>query len=531
MAEGVAVELEEVVRALSAIDSNLSAIREAAVESVPVNSALVDICAQLAAEIEAGAEIDKLDQLCGFEDFASQVVVPPTLLTERKRAQLAKFVLHAHRGVQSRLLAEACARADVSDAVIRAQEEAVAARSALIWQHKRTLARSDHEPIRATLRGLNWQLRVCSHNVQELVRDGVSTYVSSMPFVGVKAERGADGVNGAGKLLMSAILDYECVRQQQLQAVLHLLANELGETRGTEGGSGTESGRNGGSVYDGHTSQADAVLLQEVSTGLLAEICAVASSRGWHVHHSLVPPESAVTSKPGSCCALTCVVTRSASSRSLTIEPDIVVDVPRLRSSGFRTRRFATVTLGSMPVTAADGAADNESAGSPSLVPPVTLVSVHVLHSPDSIMSGADRQPTNAEHIWQAVVEIAATLAHRIAAGGIILAVGDFNGPLCFCPAESAAPPLNPSAPERADLVRQVPQRLRDVRRSGIGASESVLIDENVDSYASEALPCNGFCAISPDSATQFGTPLAVDGAVLLSSERLDLQVVADPPA
>ena len=103
--------------------------------------------------------------------------------------------------------------------------------------------------------------------------------------------------------------------------------------------------------------------------------------------------------------------------------------------------------------------------------------------------------------------------------------------PLCFCPAESAAPPLNPSAPEWADLVRQLPQRLLDVRRSGIGASESVLIDDNVDSYASEALPCNGFCAISPDSATQFGTPLAVDGAVLLSSERLDLQVVADPPA
>ena len=234
--------LEALVRGLSAIEVQLASSREAAIEPIPADLSLEALCGQVATQLEAGLAHE---QLPAFAEVAARVCVPPALLKDDKRANLAKFVANAPRTVRAKRLAEARTKAERSQAVITAMAKAAAARADLVWRHRSLLARSDHAPIRATLRGCGWAIRVSSHNVQELVLDGVSTYVASMPFVGGRAER-SGGVVGAGKLLLSAILDQDAVRQQQEHAVLDFVAKELGEGGGGEGGGGEGGGGEGG---------------------------------------------------------------------------------------------------------------------------------------------------------------------------------------------------------------------------------------------------------------------------------------------
>ena len=250
---------------------------------------------------------------------------------------------------------------------------------------------------------------------------------------------------------------------------------------------------------------------------------------------------------------MTCIITARAAAQAADIIPvagpvrsfarptstpaaDVVVDVPRRHSDGFRTRRFAAVTLGALPATApndrppdeatdaeadalAPRAAQRSAEDGPTLTrstgPPVALVSTHVLHALEATVgpaASAEQQPTNVEHIWASVVEIGAAFAPHLAAGGVVLAVGDFNGPLRLEPTELlSCPPLDVCAPEWAELLRQLPPR---ALHATAAATDS-------------ALPCAGFCAASPATPTQFAKPHAVDGAVLLSCQRLELRVDA----
>jgi hypothetical protein len=528
LADATSQALSDVLAGLLRIEAELAAARAAAIEPVAGAAELAgldELCITLVILLEGEDSLAQVQTTHAFEQFAARVPVPPKLLGEQKRSHLIKFVVNAPKTVQRKLLESATERAENSEAVCAAVAAAAAARSELVWAHRAALARSDHVPTRVTLRipasachSPPWPLRVSSLNVQELIEDGVNTYVGSiLPSIG-----GGD-VKGAAKLLISAILDHPCVRQQQEEAICDFVAAEFGRCAPV-GEGGVED------AVAPHASQA--VCLQEVSRPLLAALQARAAVSAWHVHHSTPPPLDPAARR-GACVALTCIVVRSdiiaaavGGSVRLTAEDDVVVDVPRRNSDGFRTRRFAALTL----------ERTSPEAGAASW-PTITLVSTHVLHALTAIplakpppscsgpAQGPDsphRQPSNIAHMWQAVVEIGAALEHRLRTGGVVLAAGDFNGPpsqlLGPKPAEEESPPLNPCAPEWVDQLRSLP-----TPAPGHTGHDGAVDPQSADPapWTAHPRPCLGFRAAEPDQPTQVCTPLAVDGAVAMCRARL----------
>jgi len=346
LSDATSQALSDVLAGLLRIEAELAAARAAAIEPVAGAAELAgldELCITLVTLLEGKDSLAQVQTTHAFEQFAARVPVPPKLLGEQKRSHLIKFVVNAPKTVQRKLLESATERAENSEAVCAAVAAAAAARSELVWAHRAALARSDHVPTRVTLRipasachSPPWPLRVSSLNVQELIEDGVNTYVGSiLPSIG-----GGD-VKGAAKLLISAILDHPCVRQQQEEAICDFVAAEFGRCAPV-GEGGVED------AVAPHASQA--VCLQEVSRPLLAALQARAAVSAWHVHHSTPPPLDPAARR-GACVALTCIVVRSdiiaaavGGSVRLTAEDDVVVDVPRRNSDGFRTRRFAALT-------------------------------------------------------------------------------------------------------------------------------------------------------------------------------------------
>lgn len=254
--------------------------------------------------------------------------------------------------------------------------------------HLAALAQSDHRPIRATVHtaGLGDEdpavmMAVASLNVLERCRDGLATYVGALPHVRALSHRGR---SEAIARLTRALSEPSVVQRQQAD-VVSMVANEL-EVRGSL-----------------------AVCLQEVGAELLAAVRAAGACARppWHVHASRgadEPPESA---EGGGCSAGTCIVC----TVRLTPEEDVVVVAGR-----GRRRAFAAASI----------IADETTPPNPTL----TIVAVHVLHDVASQPSSHCKEPpTNEVHIRDAEAAIVSAFGTRLAAGGQVLAIGDWNGP------------------------------------------------------------------------------------------------------
>jgi hypothetical protein len=252
-----------------------------------------------------------------------------------------------------------------------------------VYRSVEVLSLSDHRPIWAQVifptsdgsRGdvTTLTVRVASHNVQEMVEDGVSTYVCSMTCV-----HGSRG-SGHAAHLKSAMLSGPA-RVRHTQRVLDMLRSQLVED----------------STAD--TPPLDAVCLQEVDLELLRAIQAEAKSTRWSVHANATAQEP----EPGTgrCSAITAIVSHDPPIRVL---PDVVVEVSDIRKRRAKVRRHAAVVL-------ANG---------------VALVSVHVLHCEDKLNLHSG-QPSNAKNIEQterALIKSCGGEGCRC-----VLAVGDWNG-------------------------------------------------------------------------------------------------------
>ena len=215
-------------------------------------------------------------------------------------------------------------------------------------------------------------IRVASHNVQEMVDDGVSTYICSMECV-----RGSRG-SGATAQLTSAMLS-KPARARHTQRVVDMLRSQLGV-----GGAG-----------ESVQSPIDAVCLQEVDRELLKVIQGEAKSAGWSVHANATAQEP--DPGTGRCSSITAIVSSEPPMRVL---PDVVVDVKDTATKRVNERRHAAVVL----------------AGG------VALVSVHVRHC----KAKHREQPSNSENIAQTERAVVASCGAEGCC--CVAAVGDWNG-------------------------------------------------------------------------------------------------------
>ena len=363
-----------------------------------------------------------------------------------------------------------------SSRVAAADAAAKERRQQALTMHAAALAQSDHRPIRAsatipalqplpragtrrhadTLSAATLTVRVASLNVQEHCRDGLNTFVSSLPHV-----RAQGAGSGAAKRLMEAMCSREVVRRQCAD-VIAFVEGELA-CRGTR-----------------------AVCLQEVRGPLLAAVRAAAAAAvpPWYVHASRGAggddgPPAAEPPLPlcsdESCAAATCIV----AARPFAVEEDVVVTFGRGKK-----RAFAAVTFSSGSARTAEVSAEAGGAGgalAEEQEPPVSIVAVHVRHDDHGGFIRRDPtkpsggQPSNISHIGSAERAITEALLARLgsSSGGVLLAIGDWNGPA-----------IDASVSDRLTTEPETGRAVTTLRAW-------------------------------PHGPTQYGTPAPVDGAVL----------------
>jgi endonuclease/exonuclease/phosphatase family metal-dependent hydrolase len=375
-----------------------------------------------------------------FDGFASVERIPRKLLEPGAATHLIGYIRSTPTRAKKRAMDVARQQAKMSLAMNEYRNEAAIKRRALIENNSAALARSDHLPIvvhlratltspaeqpdttrldaqvnqqhgysspaapaagmassfataTATLSTTHSQLQVSttnfcvvSHNVQELVEDGISMYASclaSSHLMGVAPAYGT--LKSARELvgtLVGAMLS-PAVRNAQREVLVTFL-----ET---------------------HVPKCDAVCLQELSNelvGSLEAVCAAHAPR-WYFHASMRP---ASQRRFGGCDARTAIL----SVRKFMAEDDCVVTFQSSSATPTaRIRRYATVTF--LPDKA--------------LASAVTLISTHVLHSScKSNASGVTHG--NIENIRTSEEQVLAQLRPRLATADVVMLVGDFNGPL-----------------------------------------------------------------------------------------------------
>jgi hypothetical protein len=446
-----------------------------------------ELCCELLEEASTCSSVEQLRLCRHYEAFMEEVSDHRWPKKASKDLTLARGFIEglrtrysldvSRRKAETR--ARAAARANVAcSAVSRdAAEEAEAAATDVARQHATFLAHSDHRPIWVSLFSAEGGRRlctVCSHNIQEFVTDGVTSYVCAQPCV--RGSRGA----GYSRLLARAMLS-PVAKARHTQDVLQLVEQQLCRRRRCGGASTPTSSSSGPAALPGeHDIDVDAVCLQEVDREVLAALRqASGAGGGWYVHACATAEEAAPPE--GRCSAITAIVTREPPLRLL---PDVVVETEH----GKRVRRHAALVLASG----------------------VALLSVHVRHpprpAPPPHVGGAkaNAQPSNEQHIEQtegAIIRALSELRAAAGTGGIVrhhrvsaaLAVGDYNGPL--------------------------------------GSASTAGGSGSAGTKAGWQVVGRGSPSSSP---TQYGKPEAVDGAIALSAEGrqlLVLRVCDHPPA
>ncbi len=373
--------------------------------------------------------------------------------------------------VEGRMRQEFLSTARSSEEV-RAIRNAVGSRkTALIDKNIALLSRSDHVPIRVSASlgkksgsgdGLR-RVQVSSFNVQEFVVHGLSTYIASFPAI--RNTRGT----GKSKILLDAMLSRAVIERHVVDCV-KFVEREL------TGGSGAGAGAGEAETCYRHKPSA-AVCLQETDPRLvhaLRERAAQADPPLFYVHACDAYSEGGVVEHGGiKCSSITCIVATEPFHRIL---PDIVVVVgSEDKNKKSYTRRFAAAVL---------------KGGH------TTVVSVHVRHDKGGKTkknAGGEEQQRidqqrrrkkrkyhysggsqsfNEAHIRQAEDAVLTSCREWLLGDdrGVVIAVGDYNGPM----------------------------------RAPYAVSEEDVGDGILR------------CRVAPAQSTQYGNPLPVDGGVLL---------------
>jgi hypothetical protein len=355
----------------------------------------------------------------------------------------------------------------------------------------------------------NWQqsVEVLSWNIQELVKDGLSTYFSSYECV-------KKGKKGSFTELMELVTDDVIKRQEERVTGLVVSylngssSNQSGSGNRIDGGGGAGSrGRAGGDGGSGNDSNSRSsgssgssgdsasvgplkfVCLQEVTHRMKDALLEMAAEQGLYVHFSATPPPECALK----CCAMTCIVVRKSDSEEVEWQEDVVVSFFN-NGQTKRTRRFAACKV-------------RMSTGS-NATRALCICSTHVLHEyvkkrgknkgkegkegkegqdeGDGWVGRADSDPAlrmdvcNELHILEAVRALEVLMCKG--EGSDVLAVGDWNG-------QWHHPP-----------------------------EENVIIE--APTQAKTAGVYNMRNAFPADAATQFGRSLAIDGAVYMSLDN-----------
>jgi len=311
-----------------------------------------------------------------FDALAEFCIVNPSRIPKQLLKAKDADAQHLIRFIESKLASLTIERHRenfVTSWVKEAREQEAASLEAvkisLIKEYSRWLASPDHLPIDICLgicdKGVAQEIKVVSYNVMEHVRDGVSIFLQSLPFI--------SGTKAQPKLV--AAITSPIVLAQHAEDISSLIDQML--------------------VVKQYT----AVCLQEVDPSLLKILERHATSRGLHLHVSASAQE--LKREPDACLAITCIISRLYAKPL----PDVVL-ISATKGGQQRFRRFTAVKLSEC----------------------VDLLSLHVRHQ--SIDTGIFEQAENEQHIQNAREAIIDAHIETLDNRGIVVAVGDFNGPV-----------------------------------------------------------------------------------------------------
>jgi len=210
------------------------------------------LCEALLLEAEAEcATVEELMWCDSFNTFAAVEPIPPKLLESNSMPHLLGYIRATPIRAKRRAIDQACAKAEDSAAMAKFREEARAEQHALVQESAEALAQSDHLPIRVELRLAGDGVakagtqdfddsaastsdarnshenprcfHVVSHNIQELIEDGINLYASCLAShhlkcISLEAGSSAPSARDVVSTLIESLLSTS-VREAQVTAV------------------------------------------------------------------------------------------------------------------------------------------------------------------------------------------------------------------------------------------------------------------------------------------------------------------------
>jgi len=543
---GTVSRLDHFVGKALRIDAALEEKRQAVADAIfcsrleadDTHASFAAVCDALVAEIQSLGDAARLEDSQLVSRFCTVEKIPHELLVDAKRRNsLIRFIQSSPKRRTKRIMQDVLQGINESPAMCSALDRAAKEREALIADHCYALAMSDHVPICVTLYATapsndaphedtpsaveastavgaahepSQQLfSVCSLNVMERMRDGVNTYVCSLPCARTQAAR---------EVLTSALC-HPLSRAAQLRLLLQFLEQQLGST--------SPAGR-------AH----DAVCMQELDDEMLCGLRAESARRGWHM---LASSETQATegAEKTRCDGRTAII----SPIPFISEPDVEVSF-NWSATRTRSRRFAAATFDLNSARRHRAGLPCAAAAQPA---PLTLVCVHVMHAPLSRSKAKAGSSggfcSESSQFVLATLEAARTrFEHAADASRRVLAVGDFNCPVadllhattrlnasaalvddqCDACAQGAVLDATPGLPHVATRPETPQAATRpDAPHSTVSPHPPPV--QNAQDKALRALQTEleAWCPFFPSSPTQFGTSRAIDGACLLRDRHL----------
>ena len=304
-----------------------------------------ELCERMLREVSTCSSPAELPNLSAYTGFVAATGPFPANLLDKCAATgdlqpLRRLVAARERRASKESAAErqsnaalfnaetaACESKEVAEAEAAVRQTQSAARE----EFSAWLARSDHLAMRTTAQlpyategAAARVVRISSHNVQEHVHDGLSTFIGALPFVS----------GDAHSRLMAAMLSPEvqpshafcepklgrCSHPLSLSPYLALPPALTSPQRPP---SFEVRARQCMDVADFVAAEledgVDAVCLQEVTADVLAAVRSLVAARGWSLH-TAGTEDLLSTLEPGRCAALTCIVTARAAEPCADIE-------------------------------------------------------------------------------------------------------------------------------------------------------------------------------------------------------------------